>query len=151
MITKTKKITVISILLVAVLLFALISTFAFAVAYADTEEDVKEEVQPRGLMCKISISLKGDKECTMTATAKNEFTLGKSTIRVIVELYSADFYAKDSSEMTLVASNEIADLNIYKSISVSEYTYNKMLFWCARVRFKLDSAHVQGRVLRLQT
>ncbi|MCI8944640.1 MAG: hypothetical protein HFE33_03100 [Clostridia bacterium] len=139
MITKTKKITVISILLVAVLLFALISTFAFAVAYADTEEDVKEEVQPRGLMCKISISLKGDKECTMTATAKNEFTLGKSTIRVIVELYSADFYAKDSSEMTLVASNEIADLNIYKSISVSEYTYNKMLFWCARVRFKLDS------------
>ena len=118
MITKTKKITVISILLVAVLLFALISTFAFAVAYADTEEDVKEEVQPRGLMCKISIILKGDKECTMTATAKNEFTLGKSTIRVIVELYSADFYAKDSSEMTLVASNEIADLNIYKYIPI---------------------------------
>ena len=138
MITKTKKITVISILLISVLLFALISTFAFSVAYADVEEEEKEEIQPRGLMCKISISLKGDKECTMTATAKNEFTLGKSTIRVIVELYSADFYAKDSSEMTLVASNEIADLNIYKSISVSEYTYNKMLFWFARVRFKMD-------------
>ena len=41
--------------------------------------------------------------------------------------------------MTLVASNEIADLNIYKSISASEYTYNKMLFWCARVVYKFDS------------
>ncbi len=41
--------------------------------------------------------------------------------------------------MTLVASNEIADLNIYKSISASEYTYNKMLFWCARVRYKFDN------------
>lgn len=137
---KTKRITAVSMLLIAVLLFALISTFAYATAYADAADNAQDgEAQPRGSMCKISISLKGDKECTMTATAKNEFTLGKSTIRVIVELYSADFYAKDSSEMTLVASNEIADLNIYKSISASEYTYNKMLFWCARVVYKFDS------------
>lgn len=137
--TRTKKITAISMLLIAVLLFALISTFAYATAYADVNDDTQEEVQPRGIMCTISISLKGDKECTMTATARNEFTLGKSTIRVIVELYSADFYATDSSQMTLVASNEIADLNIYKSISASEYTYNKMLFWCARVKYKFDN------------
>lgn len=97
--TRTKKITAISMLLIAVLLFALISTFAYATAYADVNDDTQEEVQPRGIMCTISISLKGDKECTMTATARNEFTLGKSTIRVIVELYSADFYATDSSQM----------------------------------------------------
>ncbi len=137
--TRTKKITAISMLLMAVLLFALISTFAYATAYADVADDTKEDVQPRGIMCTINISLNGDKEGTMTATAKNTFTLGKATIRVIVELYSADFYATDSSQMTLVASNEIADLNIYKSISASEYTYNKMLFWCARVRYKFDN------------
>ena len=138
--TRTKKITAISMLLIAVLLFALISTFAYATAYADVADNIQEEdAQPRGVMCTISINLKGDKECTMIATDKNEFTLGKYTIRVIVQLYSADFYATDSSQMTLVASNEIADLNIYKSISASEYTYNKMLFWCARVRYKFDN------------
>ncbi len=76
----------------------------------------------------------------VTATVKNDFTLGKSTIPVVVELYSSYTFQEYISNMKLESRNTTTDLNIFKTISTSSRTNGEQKYWCALMRYKHDSA-----------
>lgn len=110
---------------------------AFGVVGTVAEEN-ELTVTTRGLFTQISVSLWGNHMRTVTATAKNDFTLGFSTIRAYVYLYRADFNAVEVDDMELAATGYTADLNIGKSINASDDTELQQCYWAAKVRYKFD-------------
>lgn len=138
---KTKKIGFI--VLVVTLCIIVLGGIGTVIAEESKNNELtftsSEEVDTRGLLVYVSVTLKGNGDGTMTATAKNQFTLGNTTLRVYVELYRAyeipDYY----TDMERVAYNYTGDLNIFDEISVTTPTGDAAAFWCARVRYQKDN------------
>ena len=99
----------------------------------------EEKIEERGLFVSVSIELKGNGNGTVSAIAENRFTLGNTVLMVRVELYASETMPMYYTDMELVASNSIGDLNIFKSISTTASTEGKAKYWCARVQYKKDS------------
>lgn len=97
-----------------------------------------QEIEPQGVMTAVTIKLVANGDGTVTATAKNEFTLGNTKLQVIVELYALVFFPMDYTEMQKVAWNQIDDLNIFESISATSPTRGQQKYWCARVLYNKD-------------
>lgn len=110
---------------------------AFGVVGTVAEEN-ELTATPRGLFTQISVSLWGNHMRTVTATAKNEFTLGFSTIPAYVYLYWSPTRVTDISYMQRVATGYTADLNMGDSINASDDTELKDAYWAAVVRYKFD-------------
>lgn len=108
------------------------------VAYAETIENADEDINTRGLYTKLSLSINA-KNGVVTAKVKNDFTLGNSTIPVVVELYSSYTFQEKISNMKLESRNTTTDLNIFKTISTSSNTNGEQKYWCALMRYKHDS------------
>ncbi len=136
---KHKKIVILALTIsIAVMIFGGISTVS-AQSTDDTARLVAEDVETRGLFVSVSVSLNGDGNGLVIATAKNEFTLGTTTLAVKVELYSSETKPIDVSEMDLVTGSYIEDLNIFKSITAKAYTGGKAKYWCATVMYNKDN------------
>lgn len=122
------------------------------VSYAGTESAPETcettadegEVSPR-LFTQLTVSLKGGNG-KVWVTVKNEFTLFPSTVKVIVELYSSDTYCEDYTQMDLIASNSISDLNINKSIKAEASTGGEQKYWLGRVQYKVDKESWKERI-----
>lgn len=141
MITKGKSkvifLTSITILLTFILFFIYFSPI---VAHAETiESDGEENDNARGVYAKLSLSINA-KDGIVTATVKNDFTLGNSKIPVVVELYSSYTFQEYTSNMNLESRNTTTDLNIFKTISTSSSTNGEQKYWCALMRYKHDSS-----------
>ncbi len=104
------------------------------------------QVSPRGLYTSLSFSIDGGSG-KMWVTAKNEFTLFPSTVRVIVQLYSSDTREEDYKKMTLVSSNSIVDLDMGKTIKTEASTNGKEKFWLGRMYYKIDTKSWEERIV----
>ena len=71
--------------------------------------------------------------------AHNDFTLGLSTVKVYVELYSSTTNENSYKNMTLESQNYTGDLNIYKTIRTTAPINGVGRYWRARVNYKLDN------------
>ena len=130
---RTKLTAVLLALLAALLclgLFVLPAT-----AHADSGEETAPET--RGIYTRLALSIKGENG-EIIATVTNVFTLGSSTVKVRVELYSSTYYEEDYTKMTLRSGASIGDLNIFKTIDTSCPTNGEPLYWVARMRYKCD-------------
>ena len=137
---KTKKNLVLTIIL---LLCILITCCAFCffsnnMALANTTEGEVNVGQPLGLMTKITLSI-GAYSDRVWARARNDFTLGLSTVQVYVYLYSSLEYQTDYNNMKLENSAYIGDLNINKTLEVTAPIDGVKRYWRARVQSKLDN------------
>lgn len=140
MITKGKS-KVIFLISITILLTFMLFCFYFnpIVAQADTiESEEMENDNARGIYTKLSLSINA-KDGIVTATVKNDFTIGNSKIPVVVELYSSYTFQEYISNMTLESRNTTTDLNIFKTISTSCSTNGEQKYWCALMRYKHDS------------
>ncbi|MDE7079828.1 MAG: hypothetical protein K2O95_06925 [Clostridia bacterium] len=138
--TKRKYFTAIVLCLV-MLALTLSCLYCFAsnnVANAQTTECEEPEAETRGISTSISVTL-GVKDGSVCAVARNDFTLGISTIQVYVELFSSTTYSENVNDMRLICYNYTADLNIYKSIETSAPIAGEQKYWRARVRYKMDN------------
>lgn len=142
---KKKLFLMLCVALVAALFVAVFASAANATtAEAQSTDDKYElqaqtEAQERGLFTNISIGVSGSLS-HITATAKNEFTLGPSTIKVIVKLYSSNEFQNSADAMTLVSSDSTPDLNIFEQIQTSAPTGGVQKYWRGRVEYKFDTA-----------
>lgn len=138
---KSKKLLQINILLLAVLTIALaiILPFAGSTAKAETlTETQSDQPQTRGLYTRLTLTLNKHSDGYITATVKNEFTLGLSVIQVIIEVYSADDIYDDTNDMVLEGRIATADLDIYEELSVTVPTGGVSRYWCAVMKYKQD-------------
>lgn len=62
-----------------------------------------------------------------------------SVIWVFIELYSSTNYQESYTNMELMAIDNIRDLNMGNSISVSVSTNGETRYWQARMRYKFDN------------
>ena len=104
----------------------------------ENEQTDDEQVEPRGWFTNMKLGIKGENG-VITATVKNEFTMFNSVIWVFVELYSSEDYQEAYSTMTLMARDNIRDLDMGKTISVSVNTNGETRYWQARMRYKFDN------------
>ncbi|MDE6276147.1 MAG: hypothetical protein K2M75_06390 [Clostridia bacterium] len=122
---------VISVLLGCVALCTMGNTASAATA------DPTPDADPLGIYARMAIRL-GVTGTTVWAQAKNEFTLGPSTIQVYVELYSSLTYQESYKNMTLESQKYIGDLNINKTLETTAPIDGVQRYWRARVRYKFD-------------
>lgn len=130
---KTKLTAVLLALLAALLCLGLL--VLPATAHADSGEETAPET--RGIYTRLALSIGGENG-EIWAKVTNVFTLGSSTVKVRVELYSSTYYEEDYTKMTLRSGASIGDLNIFKSIETRSPTNGETLYWVARMRFKCD-------------
>ena len=137
---KTKKNFVLTILLTAaVLILSFTCCFINSnSANAAVKDNSSNEVEPLGLMTKITLTIGANSE-SVWAKAHNDFTLGMSTVQVYVYLYSSLDYLEDYSKMTLQGSAYIYDLNINETLEISAAINGVQRYWKARMEFKLDN------------
>lgn len=142
---KVKKAFLLCFLMLLTILMSL-SIFGGKISKAETiaENEVvysneNDNASTLGLYTKMVFSLDGG-DGQIWFTAKNQFTLFSSVVTVIVELYRSDTYQESYTDMTLVASNYIADLNQGKSITAISSTEGKQSYWKARGYYKRDSS-----------
>ena len=131
-------VNLVAIILIVVLLGSI--TYLFScnrVCYAATDGE-KYDVEPRGIMTKISLTI-GASDGYVWARARNYFTLGNSTVRVVVELYSSTTYTENISDMKCERSESISDLNLNKTLEAKSPVNGQEKYWRARVQFRLDS------------
>lgn len=124
-------------LCIVLLLVVFITINNSGIVHAQTTE-IEDEVSTRGIYTKLSLSFNSSNGI-ISATVRNEFTLGYSTIVVIVEIYSSYEIFDSIEDMTLESRNTIADLNIYESISTSCPVGGEQKYWCAVMKYKQDS------------
>lgn len=140
---KSFLVTVCAIMMLFVVCFAM-APAAAASADADAEEQIVqsegvqgEEVVPYGWFTNLSISINGGNGKVWT-TVRNDFTLFPAVVTVVIQLYVSDTYQEDYHNMTIAAQDEIADLDMGKSITVEASTNGKDLYWIGRMRYDLD-------------
>lgn len=133
---KNKHVLIIIALLGMILCMTIVGTGS---VFADDNQPGNLEVEPNGIFVALDIQIKGNGNGTITATATNKFTLGNTILQVVVKLYASDTFAYDISDMDLIASNSVTDLNIFDSISVTANTNSKSKYWCAVVDYKRDN------------
>lgn len=127
-------------ILCLMLISALISCIALcsigSTASAATSNP-EPDAETLGILTKITLKI-GSSGTNVWARAKNEFTLGMSTIQVYVELYSSLAYQDSYRNMTLESKNYIADLNINKTLETIAPIDGVQRYWRARVCYKFD-------------
>lgn len=131
--TKIKKAAVFLLLLLAVVLGL---SFNVKSTRAETVKD--EEIAPQGLYTDLSFTLNGGNG-QVWFSVKNKFTLFPATVTVYVDLYYSDTYQESYTDMTLVASNYIKDLDQGKTITAKASTDGKQGYWKGRAYYKIDS------------
>ncbi len=139
--TKVKKVilSVVLLLLATVLCFSVGSKISKAETVPqDNSVCSNEEAVPYGIYTKLDFSLDGGNE-QVWFMAKNQFTLFPSTVTVNLELYRSDTYQEDFSNMTLVATNYIYDLDQGETIKAIASTNGKQSYWKARAHYKIDN------------
>ena len=112
------------------------------------EEDnfvASDEGSSYGLYTNLALSLDGG-DGKVWATVKNTFTLFPSAVTVKVELYNSDTYKESYTDMTLVASNYVSDLDYGKSVTAEYSTNGKSSYWKARMYYRIDKDGWQERV-----
>lgn len=137
---KLLRINVIVLVMLAVVLVSLMS--GMSMAKAETQDGAAEPAataDERGIFVTLSLSMTGDDNGHIIATVRNDFTLGYSTVIVMVELYSSYTYETDVNNMTFEARNRTEDLNIYESISIAKETGGEQKYWVAQLEYKQDS------------
>ncbi len=117
------------------------SSDAFVAEYAAENN----EATPYGIYTNLSLSINGG-DGRIWATVRNDFTLFPATVHVIVRLYSSDTFKEAYTDMTLVSSNEIGDLNIGKTIVTEGYTNGVQKYWKAKMEYKIDKGSWETRV-----
>lgn len=130
---KTKLTAILLALLAALLCLGLL--VLPATAHADSGEETAPET--RGIYTKLSLSLDGE-DGLIWARARNAFTIGPSTVKVRLELYSSTYYEEDYNDMVLRAGGSTPDLNIFKTFEISTTPNGETLYWVARMRYKCD-------------
>ncbi len=140
--SKVKKlfISVLSVLLIGA------QSVAFASCGNETADSgsekktsvTEENGAPLGIYTDLQFVLNGENG-TVTASVKNKFTLFPSTVTVNLELYRSYDLQDSVSSMTLIASNNIYDLDQGETLSVTASTEGRQSFWKARARYKIDN------------
>ncbi len=140
--SKVKKlfISVLSVLLIGA------QSVAFASCGNETADSgsekktsvTEENGAPLGIYTDLQFALNGENG-TVTASVKNKFTLFPSTVTVNLELYRSYDLQDSVSSMTLIASNNIYDLDQGETLSVTASTEGRQSFWKARARYKIDN------------
>ncbi len=105
----------------------------------------EENGAPLGIYTDLQFVLNGENG-TVTASVKNKFTLFPSTVTVNLELYRSYDLQDSVSSMTLIASNNIYDLDQGETLSVTASTEGRQSFWKARARYKIDNKPWQERL-----
>lgn len=96
------------------------------------------DIELKGVYVVVTIDIKGNGDGTVTAKARNQFTLGNTVLAVKVELYASVYFPMDYTEMQKVAWHETEDLNILESITATSPTRGETKYWCARVMYNKD-------------
>ena len=140
--SKVKKlfISVLSVLLIGA------QSVAFASCGNETADSgsekktsvTEENGAPLGIYTDLQFVLNGENG-TVTASVKNKFTLFPSTVTVNLELYRSYDLQDSVSSMTLIASNNIYDLDQGETLSVTASTEGRQSFWKARASYKIDN------------
>lgn len=97
-----------------------------------------QDIETKGVFVTVGVKLQGNGDGTVSAIARNDFTLGTTILAVIVELYASVYFPMDYTEMQKVAWNETYDLNIFDTLSATSPTRGEMKYWCARVMYNKD-------------
>lgn len=97
-----------------------------------------EEVETKGVYVVVSVDLLANGDGTVTARARNDFTLGTTILAVKVELYASVYFPMDYTEMQKVAWHETYDLNIFDTLTATSPTRGQQKYWCARVMYNKD-------------
>ena len=105
----------------------------------------EENGAPLGIYTDLQFALNGENG-TVTASVKNKFTLFPSTVTVNLELYRSYDLQDSVSSMTLIASNNIYDLDQGETLSVTASTEGRQSFWKARASYKIDNKPWQERL-----
>ncbi|MDE5549200.1 MAG: hypothetical protein K2J13_03005 [Clostridia bacterium] len=137
---KTKKRIALTILLTmaVLLLFCTCCFINNTSASAATKGDTSDVAEPYGLITQISLTL-GTNSDSVWAKARNDFTLGNSTVEVYIYLYSSLESQEDTRNMTLENTAYIGDLNINKSLEISAPINGEQRYWRARVEYRMDN------------
>lgn len=136
---KTKKIIKINVLIVLLLIITIMTMFGRPnTVKAETSTADNDNITTRGIYTKLSLEFNSNNGI-VSATVKNEFTLGYSTIQVIVEIYSSYELVTSTDDMTLESRNTTTDLDIYKTITTSCSVGGEQKYWCAVMEYKQDS------------
>ncbi len=143
---KTISISFLSFIITLFLVICLIPTTNTVVTHADSGTLNSEEfttvettdTSTYGVFTSLSIALDGDNG-EVWAIAKNKITIFPSTVRVIVELYSSFTYQESHLNMTLEAKNNIADLDMGKTLEARASTKGEQKYWKARMYYKVDN------------
>lgn len=137
---KLLKINVIVLVLLAVVLVSVLSGFGKAKAETMQKEELEAQqtVEERGLFASLSLSISGGGNGTVIATVRNDFTLGYSTVIVMVELYSSYTYETNVDNMEFEGRNRTEDLDIYQSISLVADTNGEQKYWVAQLEYNQD-------------
>lgn len=136
---KHKKLVILALMIsIAVMIFGGLSTVS-AQSIDDPILLASEDVETRGLFVSVSVSLNGDGNGMVIATATNEFTLGSTVLAVKVDLYFSKTKPIFISDMEHVTGSYIDDLNIFESITAKSYTGGEAGYWCATVMYNKDN------------
>ncbi|MDE7076386.1 MAG: hypothetical protein K2O62_03600 [Clostridia bacterium] len=100
-------------------------------------EEVEEEATPYAL-ANLSLSINGG-DGKVWATVRNDLAWFAPKVTVIVFLYSSDTYTESYLDMNMESSNEIADLNMGKTITAEAPTGGVEKYWLARTRYKINN------------
>lgn len=139
--------------ILAILLYvSLFSINGYKIAKAETMSDkepteLQEIVTPR-LFTTLNLGI-GSKDGRIYGSVTNTFTLGFSTVRVYIELYSSYTYQESYTTMTFESRNYIADLDIGESIETSASTGSETKYWLARTRYRINSGDWEEKVTSL--
>lgn len=125
--------------IVLLCLFIFTSAFVCCINNNALAEQEDEETSTFGLFTNISVDISGSNG-VITATAKNEFTLGYSTIPTYVRLYCSESPQQNYNNMTLKSEDYVADLDIGKTLTTTCSTQGQELYWKAVVVYKKDSS-----------
>ncbi len=138
---KSKKMLQINVALILVLVIALavVLPLSASTAKAETVAEVESDApETRGILTKLTLTLTNDYEGYVTATARNDFTLGYSIIQVVVEIYSSYEFKESYLLMNREARIATSDLDIYQELTVTCPTGGEIKYWCAVMKFKQD-------------
>lgn len=140
--------------MVLMMICAMVFVPTFNNAYAEAEQtefdefeekdELNDEVEPYGLFTSLSLSINGG-DGKVWATVKNDVTIFPSTVRVVVMLYSSDTYTETYTEMTLISTNSIGDLDLGKTLTTEASTGGVAKYWIGRMRYKVDSKDWESR------
>ena len=91
-----------------------------------------------GMFTTLSLSLFAESG-EVSAVVRNDFTLGFSTVRAYVYLYSSEEYTENYEAMTLEAKNDASDLNIFCELRAAASTGGISKYWVARMRYRANN------------